>query len=1772
MAVWVLLPLLLVVARAQEVVNVSTGTCTRCWWETKYREFPPLWARSAERNEDTLIAGDSIVYINQYLDFYRTEQLITTVYYMFNAYYAADGVRYRGQPASPEAFATEPEIVQGGCRSPMGNCGQVSSISKLDQFPLPATHNNPNFGYGSTVTASTQFPTFVAQKESFYNAAMLNLDAYGDVTSAADVAARLKACMGGVSAVNWNVEWLPGLTCSQSRVGAAPLSAEEMGVRRYAAMTPWSPPGDRRPTSDSLAHPSLSFDDHEIDVNYQSWTDRYRPSTLAPGQDVRVKRKYWLKRNAPANITLWCGPQSDYQAQNDAGQDDSALNTNPQSVSEHCGPNAVFNFAFGVCICLEGYGGLHCDQAVPTGFDPRTATVCPNASVYDMCSGRGVCAVNDDGVGLHCKCKRGWFPGTWGLNATEVYQWKHMDLNFHNYMRDYEDTVNLYASFYNQDCANGSSTTWRDSSGWTEKYPRLHLCAFWNGPLRHNYETAGTQNYQITPIFPYRCADRRSTGGYLYGGWWCKACTAGCAVNGTANCSDVDPEAAMRAPTENATGTEVKCYCRRGWAGDNCAKSECPISSNRSHTSTLPCGEDKGWGTCNSAPADHRVLTPQYLSDGSYRVAWNNSYAGRCVCNDGYSGTDNTCSQQVCAIHPHTGEVCGAHGSCVYSNCTTETVEVNNITFVQEAIQECDRFCATNGEPNGCNGTLVTVAEMYAGFYPDPDAIRTSDLLEFIGFTANLTSYPNAATLESLITNLQQAVFFLHSGSHLPANITLRALQNDIEPVLFHHRFVGSSTEQPVEFLNDVLCSLCHQQCQINPERGNLDVINQTLVKLYSMNFTSNSTCATGTCVCETGWGFNPDTDTCDWRLCDDGPNGEECSGLLISTRYSDHGLNVCNRDPDTPKCECWRNFTSGNPASADNQIDGTYGDTCQYNYSSVCNNAEGLYCSNYGTCRVEQCRETTWAGCTPGADRAAAPQCFCQKGTSGDQCEVSDCGGYSSTAPCSAVNNGTGIRFTTGVCDLLDDECKCKEVDGVMYVGDNCENAAPNCTAGDGKACSGHGDCLNIGGVYVCSCDSGYSGHYCQTSTPCGGTCNETGGTCIGGTTCQCFEFRSGADCSEQLCEDTGGVSVGTDHCDCTDSNGTLYPGEFDLSPTSFKGCRRLCPISTIIGVNAECGGEAQLTSGGQKFSRCQGPQVPANNITADAPTCDCSFNGPNPNVNNQIQTWLSDGAGACKPKCLYCEQSSTTGNCLPDNCPNTPCQYTGTYCDEPRCANGGVWNGTGCGCAIDWLHDDASNCSSLTDVCAGQGLGNFSKAPDIEASGGHHCLCTFPYVPDTTPTSATYRLCKSACGPYGTPEINTTSGTCECNAVVEGAYCNVSKCAESGIPNSDGSACLCNSEFPQWGGTYCNVSQCQNSGTPYEATTDRPGCACPLGWTGTLCESQTHPRPGSHGTHNDDTDTYECKPGYSGAACNISACGSAFPIEPVPCGNLSIGEPACVFSSLDYNCYCSQGGLPTNFYEPSGTCLPALTSDACGTYGRLGAGGNNGNTLVCHCNHPWITGDLCDEDPCGNGGAGAGSGQRIVETSTGSGVYECACIHYPYRYDTSTNCVKKNCTAMKWPEATAQGYGDVIQVDDQTCGCSVSGHVLRYDIPSWANATEWQITHQTNGDRVWCGFDCHPVNTASETATGCTCSEPFTGTDCRSVLPSNPASPSKFPVAAIAGIIGGAIALGVGGYLIYRYAIEKHVSEDDMAEPEERTPLQYPRLRARIPVTRPL
>ncbi|MBL4664387.1 MAG: hypothetical protein JKY23_00270 [Nitrospinaceae bacterium] len=1084
-----------------------------------------------------------------------------------------------------------------------------------------------------------------------------------------------------------------------------------------------------------------------------------------------------------------------------------------------------------MCLCDDGWGGPVCNNTRPTGWISEAAdssgtwATCPDADMYDVCSGRGACSIRNVTISavpssqVYCKCDHGWFG-----NAS-------------------------YLGLYMNGLFNtGLADAWTDPNGWRAQYAREHQCLFWQGhhigdQQSHHYVGLGADraavNSEALPAYPWSCTDTRivvldnrslAVAGALFAGPDCASCPA-CSQGGTVSC--------VRENALNDT-TSMQCSCELNFHGDTCELVRCPVNPVNGHVCNLH-------GTCmhnmtqasetyalNSSAAWPSVFVT--VVGTTYRddplLAWDSTYIGMCTCDEGWGSRDGSCTNELCKVDQTTGKVCG-HGHCTYSDCAN---------YSRGVLQPY-----TGNEAALCMGTC------------------------------NL----NCATLSF-----------------------------------------------------GVACADCNASCT-----GGGRVVNQSL--------TWATACDVGTCTCFTGWTTDSDG-LCTQRQCPLDDAGLECGGLLIVSGggigAAEVGQNVCDRFGEEPVCQCWKAIADLTPSLA--FATGHYnGDrqACEmrYNQSQSCIYGGGAAaCDGHGVCVAPGCSADaalgSWVGCTDPAARASRPSCVCTNMVyEGAWCQLSKCSNVLGDTPCRAISDAT---IATGVCTLHDDgtgaSCVCNSNSSHAYMGRNCEIEARDCLSiipGNNLLCSGHGVCdyHNTSGP-TCDCDSGYTGATCQNATICGDNCPHDRGRCIDGI-CECFLTWDSTNCTQDRCAMYGATRIDRDTCNCTAVGGIMYPNVLrDVQPyESFKGCRKACPTELEAGSpfwGQECGPWDSFN-----YTRCR-TVVPVNSTTAV--TCSCGLSPGLHPLTGLASSWITKSTGVCSPKCLHCPEVGGV-------CNSTPSAFDGTYCNKTKCTRPhSTWNTTSneCLCSPSWMFSSSDNCRNNVSRCTPS---PFSMDPVDD--GGQTCQCTFPLRSDLDPTSPTYRLCVSACGAYGNAST-TGSGSCVCDRIHSGTWCNVSLCASPFEPSLYEDICDCHNT-PQWTTRFCNTSRCHGgsarTGFTPESGSRVParGCVCYPTWEGEFCEIHRcgHGFPGGTGP----TDACVCDDGWAGDDCRTNRCAAEGLVDPVALGGGS------------YSCACGPAGTLVG-----GACVATCVN------GVLHSNVNRSG-LVCLCEPPWF-GDTCSQHPC--------------------------------------------------------------------------------------------------------------------------------------------------------------------------------------------------------------
>lgn len=1237
----------------------------------------------------------------------------------------------------------------------------------------------------------------------------------------------------------------------------------------------------------------------------------------------------------------------------------------------------------GVCACSRGRVGMLCNETIPDEFDPETATDCPD---FDICSGRGRCVVKPGGIGVQCKCRPGWWGGgsvddpLAGLGSGDKPIPKHV-------------MVDLYAYLTVNECAHPGQDTYVISTDaevqWLLKYPSLHQCMLWdalgivskadvrrwtNARYLIYYDDTGEDQPDIgkdtkdserlafqlrpmgSPIFPFDCAayitqgeefaNAAVTTGPVYGGWHCNRCPQ-CVWDNTARCDDTYPDLAWQTDDRFNENASVRCYCKEGWGGELCDVLDCPrfgdndtywIGKNPKTIDTSPCLSDTGRGTClrtvTPAPKQRWPFSSKNPVQAFAAFNWSYvdtsivfenpyvthvlelphvngtrlNYSGVCDCSPGYYGP--RCELTECQ-RDKDGNLCGAGGMCLYPGA----LESNN--------------------------SVPLFTERWR--YPVPDTFARNASKSQSGCEE---FYLNHTTTSGSIWNFQNPDFrdYAYVGCMFTTDTGFPCLGKPANI---------SAVYDPLTYYNST------------PDPGP-DGFCHWIPYFYAYGGLPLGTNTTRTCQCvkrssvgtfaPSGY-IKDDNGLCTLRSCPFNPaTGLECNGLK---RFDDPTKGVCNRDLDTPVCECWRAMRGPTVHAYDGSLAFFSGDlgACELSYDTVCNNESivNRTCSGPTVslgCYIDGCgtSDLTWENCQQGLNRTAAvPRCHClteQTGAYGDNCETSLCGGFPSTAPCTENNTGT---LRTGKCNPSTRLCDCippegsGNQNGVAHIGPYCNISVRSCqlTAGD-HVCSNHGQCVLSGSSYACDCSSDYTGTYCESTVACGGTCNSEGGLCISGT-CHCFRNWIGTNCDVNQCNVTGGTPLGPNVCECP-AGSTQYPNHLDpswgpfpantkdpspgiMNPSgldSFRGCRLLCASSEFVEAPTECGGYVVDTSG-QNKTRClqrkaYNKSYPSQNVIL--PNCTCTgigYTAVNPNVNQVFEgvqldvDWVAYGGSyslggqTCKPKCAFCFESPSNGACEKDVCTGIhsnitgdngkpACQYRDTFCSQLSCP------------ASDATHPD-----HVFDIALGR------------------CVCSPEWQWDNTGNcTLSHNKCVLTGGspPLGWQHSGHVSEPCVCQFPFKTNY-NITQvhstyrlcvpdCGVAGTASPGDTACTC---IPGGviSGIGCNISACEEGlGTPDYAT-DSTGvpvycdkCMCKYAqWGGTFCNtSQCHAgTPKSVPAQGCD-----CYRGWNGTLCD----------RPIGCD--PHGHPSNATSSAE--CICDPGWNGTRCEHNK--CLVSLVASS--------------------------------------------------------------------------------------------------------------------------------------------------------------------------------------------------------------------------------------------------
>ena len=325
------------------------------------------------------------------------------------------------------------------------------------------------------------------------------------------------------------------------------------------------------------------------------------------------------------------------------------------------------------------------------------------------------------------------------------------------------------------------------------------------------------------------------------------------------------------------------------------------------------------------------------------------------------------------------------------------------------------------------------------------------------------------------------------------------------------------------------------------------------------------------TCTCETGWGSAwtneagaaADDANCEYKSCPD-----ECSrqGRCIQS--------VCYCEPGFTGLNC-KQVVCGEICSGAHQYPvqsngkcscecmvGWNGDGCNTKIISQCPDD----CGEFGSCDKDKCIcMSNWSGefceippcptevkgisCSGKGLCLESQECECQKGYTGNACELLNCESLNNCngATHGLCNNGTCACLTgwgsqdcsqkiypdcpmscSNVGECNQGKCFCPP----GYYGNGCQKTYNMCTP---ENCNDHGSC----NITVCNCNHGWKGDSCEIEIKkCPNACSgELHGTCDTVTgECSCKDGFTGLGCADKACMNGcghGSCNNGTCACD---------------------------------------------------------------------------------------------------------------------------------------------------------------------------------------------------------------------------------------------------------------------------------------------------------------------------------------------------------------------------------------------------------------------------------------------------------------------------------------------------------------------------------------------------------------------------------------------------------------------------------------------------------------
>ncbi|XP_071506024.1 uncharacterized protein [Diadema antillarum] len=1090
------------------------------------------------------------------------------------------------------------------------------------------------------------------------------------------------------------------------------------------------------------------------------------------------------------------------------------------------------------------------------------------------------------------------------------------------------------------------------------------------------------------------------------------------------------------------------CSCEEGWRGELCSIAGCPgedidCSGNGVCNAAIHlCYCNPGWAGADCSVPDC-AGDPDCNGNGQCSPARD---PPECVCSTGWMGRaceeeclhgnatviDGTfiCMCEPCWVGQGCNVLCSGYGACnsEEQRCDCDPMLGWRGDFCQ--IPGCPGIgtdCSGHGD---CN-SAIHECTCYPGWSGvachEPDCPGEPDCYDR-GF-CNTTRDPPTCT--------NCSVGYMGSDCNEPC---VKGIQQPMDSgiCVCDPGWVGTSCDSECSGHGKVVNNVCHcdfdsgwrgEFCD-NPGCPGIDV-----------DCSDHGSCDSSLhiCTCDPGWrGIGCHEPDC--------PGEPDCNGR-----------GTCNDTFDPPRCLDCEPGVMG-PACEDPCIHGVQDPpnsgfcNCSQGYTGVGCDAE---CCLHGTVVNGECQcDPTWWGslcCDPGCPGVGSPCsnrgecnaathiCQCDIGYKGEGCEHLDCPGDPDCFDRGTCTDDSGSpRCVNCSWPYIGHDCNSLCQFGREEPADSGNCVCDPCFAGSGcnSECSGNGRCYTNPDTSEreCSCDSRWRGPLCNIpgcpgeGKDCSGNgdCNTAVGICF------CFPGWTGEGCDipdcpgEPDCNEQGQCLVSEEQeaiCACSD-NHFGSECEFRCAHGSVEDSVCTCnECYTGYECNVECSGNGQCESG-----QCQ-----CTNLAEQAfvgPHCEflgcpssCSGHGSCNSGTQECTCYPGwSGKDCSTPDCPGTPSCSGNGVCrdtIPRKCKCHP-RWTGTACDVP-CSNGNNTHGMGCVC------NPCFTGVGCTEICSGNGLcedgrcachfetgfrGDRCQIPGCPGNmtdcsghgscntGSWECLCDpgwkgvgcqLPDCPGTPDCSGngdcplppvgenpvchchdTYmgHACELRCF-HGVPTLINSTWVCACDDCYAGLDCG-SFCNNQSEECVDG---VCDCGFGGWRGERCDVlgcpgigADCSNHGQCNLA--DRT-CLCDGGWTGAGCHL-----PDCPGEPDDCNGRGICLEDYPSPRCVNCSDGWMGPACEIPCVNGAQDPPnsgVCVCEPCFHGVSCDELCSGVGRCFDNGTCDCSNTTGKgsyCGHYCQSPTGlpcMGRGSLISgeCLCNQGWA-GDCCDQADC--------------------------------------------------------------------------------------------------------------------------------------------------------------------------------------------------------------